>query len=150
MGELDHQSLPILIFNVVSGIVAWIAAYTGSPIEPAVILATLMIFDFFAGVSAAYKRGDAITSQKMKLGVIGKFLILLIPLTVALISKGTDVELGQVVTWLVYVLIVSEGYSVISNTVCFHTGRRLPELDAMALIGNKLKDILNVILFPKP
>ena len=141
---MEHHDSAMIAFNVVAVFVAWVAAYTGVPPEPAVILGVLMVIDTFVGVCAAWRIGENITSRKLTVGIIGKFLTMLIPLTVALVIKATGENYHTLLNAGVLLLVISEGYSVLSNIHCYRKGVRLPEMDVVSVIAGHIRNLVDL------
>lgn len=130
------------MMNAVMALSAWALAYTGLPAEPAIILTVIMMLDFASGVARAYIVDGQVSSKVMKAGVIGKLLVLLIPLIIALAAKGLSLDWHWLAGWCITVLILSETYSFIANLYNIKTRQNLPEWDAVAMIGNRLRAII--------
>ena len=137
-----HVDALSYFYNAVVAALAFVMTYTGMAVEPAVILAILMVVDFFSGITKAWVTGEPISSAKMKAGAAGKLLLLMIPLVLALAAKGMGVQWTWIVAWCVNVMILSEAYSFISNVYSIKTKKALPEWDAIAMIGGRLRQIL--------
>ena len=129
-------------FYIYNGLVAaasWVVTYLGLPVEPAIILFVLMVIDFPMGIAASWANDEEITSKRMTRGVIEKMLTMMIPLVVGLTAKGAGQDWGLAVIAGTYILVLAEGYSILSNYVRFKTGEPLPELDAVSLIAKQIR-----------
>lgn len=132
--------------NVILAAGAWVLTYVGLPIEPAIILASLMTIDFFSGIGRAHALKEKITSSRMKSGVASKLLLLLIPLAVALAAKGLGQDWAYLVSFCVSAMILSELYSFISNIYAMKTGDDLPELDVIKMLGKHIRTALERLM----
>lgn len=141
---MDESSLKIVLYNFATAFTA--SVFTEFPINSTVILGILMTLDFIAGIAKAICLDESVTSKKMKIGVIGKTLTLLIPLCVALAGVGAGLDLSKLVAFTLNLLILSELYSFISNLLVIKTKKALPEFDAISLIANKIKSLLEGIV----
>lgn len=137
------------VYNTVVATLAYIMMYTGMAVEPAVILAILMFIDFISGITKAWAVGEEISSAKMKAGAAGKLLLLMIPLVLSLAAKGMGVQWTWIIAWCVNVMILSEAYSFISNVYAIKTKQSLPEWDVVAMIGGRIKQILESLVSSK-
>ena len=113
------------------------------------ILSFLMFLDLFSGMVKAHRNNVAITSRRLSAGVLSKLMVLLVPLTVALIAKGIEIDLRWLVSFSVSLLIVAEGYSVIGNIYSVRTGEAVTEIDAISVILKKLRKIIENLLSEK-
>ena len=108
------------------------------------ILALLMIIDTVTGVmrSGTLHGWRSITSHAAELGLLSKLVLLLIPLTIALVAKGVGLDVHWVATGSLSVLILSEGYSVLGNIQATYTKKDVVEFDAINFLLTRLRDFL--------
>lgn len=125
--------------------------YTGLSHELIGILAGLMVVDTITGVLRSYRihGGNSITSSKLGWGVVTKMLFLIVPFVIVLVGKGTGYNLAILADWAIKVMVLSEGYSIISNITAIHLRKDIPEFDAMTFVLNKVRDTLRAIIEPK-
>lgn len=131
-----------LIYNMIAVMIASIFTWLGLDGEVFMVFAVMLAFDYVSGVGKAHRLGHSITSQKMKYGVISKFSLLLIPLAFALAAKGVKIDGEDVFYVGMNILIISELYSIIGNVYAIKTKEELPEYDAVASLGRKIRTIL--------
>jgi len=124
---------------------AWIVTYTGLPAEPAAILAVLMAVDFVAGISRAHAVGQPVTSHRMKVGIISKCGVMIIPLVMALTAKGLGADFNWLVSWSISMFILSETYSIIANIYTARTGIDAPEWDVVSLVLSKVRSLAEAL-----
>lgn len=109
-------------------------------------LSILMMVDFALGLGKSYRMRIPITSYRMKLGVISKVSMLLIVIAFGLaFTHGGFLieELQDYVGWVLWVFILSELYSIVSNTYAIKVGEELPEFEVIAIIGGKLREVIS-------
>lgn len=135
-----------VLANLLGGGLAGIMVFTGLPCEAVIVLTSLMVIDSLTGLGRAYVCGEQITSRKIKIGALSKLLMLLLPITTALAAKGVSLDLKWMVLYSMNALILSEAYSILSNLVTIRTGKRLPEFDAISLLGGKIREIMETSL----
>ena len=117
-----------------------------------IVLSTLMIIDFILGLGKSYRMREPITSYRMKLGVISKVGMLLIVLSFGLAFTHGGVmvsDLHDYITWVLWVFIMSELYSIVSNTYAIKVGEELPEFEVLAIIGGKIRSIFYSVMPPQ-
>lgn len=104
--------------------------------EVLAIFTALMILDFIFGIADAYMEDkQLITSAKMWGGLLRKSAKLIIPLTVALVLRGVGFDnLEMVITTIMSILIITEGYSIIWHVYSINTWEKLSEIDAFSLL----------------
>ncbi len=78
----------------------------------------------------------------MKYGLISKLSLLIIPIVLAMGAKATGADYHYILLSGMYILILSEVYSIIGNIYCMNTGEELPEYDAVAMLGKQIRNIL--------
>ena len=109
------------------------------------VLSTLMMVDFVLGLGKSYRMCIPITSYRMKLGIVSKVGMLLIVLSFGLTFThgGLLIEdLQNYIGWVLCVFILSELYSIISNTYAIKSGEELPEFEVLSIIGGRLRSLL--------
>jgi len=121
---------------------AGILTYLGLDAEVFSAFGYLLFFDYVTGVLKAKTLGHKITSNKMKYGVVSKFSLLLIPVALAIAAKGTSINAQNVLYVGMNILILSELYSIIGNIYSIRTKEELPEWDAVAALGYKIRELL--------
>lgn len=131
-----------IIWNTFIVIFSGILAYLEISQEPFTLFAILLIIDYITGVWKAKTLGISITSNKMKYGLISKLSLLIIPIVLAMGAKATGADYHYILLSGMYILILSEVYSIIGNIYCMNTGEELPEYDAVAMLGKQIRNIL--------
>lgn len=116
--------------------------YLGINGEAIMILAILLMIDYVTGVMKARALGESITSNKMKYGAMAKMSVLLIPIVLAMGAKTLGTDFNSILFSGINILVFSEIYSIIGNVYSLRTHKELPEYDAVALIGQKVKRYL--------
>lgn len=128
-----------LIFNSLVGLMAWIFAYTGVNAETMFILAVLLAIDWFVGISKAYVVKEQVTSKRSINGILSKASLLIIPIAVGLGAKAIHMDAEILLNTCINLLILSEVYSIIGNVYAMKTGENLPEMDAVSMIGERIR-----------
>ncbi len=117
------------------------------------ILICFMIFDTAVGVLKVLKIDRrSFNFKKLIWGLVSKLGLLIIPLLVALLFKGLEIEsvesvglsIGVVV--IVKILIVAEFISSISNIYTFRTGIEVEDIDIFTMLFKFLRNGSLVIL----
>jgi len=121
---------------------AGLLTYLGLDKEVFAALGWLLFIDYFTGVWKAKTLGHCITSNKMKYGVVSKFSLMLIPFVFAIAAKAIDADAGNVLFVGMNILVLSEVYSIIGNIYSIRTKLELPEWDAVAALGHKIRKTL--------
>lgn len=104
--------------------------------EVTAIFAALMVFDFiFWLLDQRVKDKQQITSTRMWSWLAKKVSKMLLPLIAVLVLRWIWFEnLDIVVTTIMSVLIITEGYSILGHVYCLNTGKTLSEIDAFSLL----------------
>jgi phage-related holin len=117
--------------------------YLNIPQEQLTILGVLMLLDTMTGVAKAYKTNPkTITSHALAVGVLKKFLTVILVYTLALVGKWVNIPPAHFMEWGLSILIMAEWYSAIQNIYAVRTGKVLPEYDVISIILKKLSDFL--------
>ena len=119
------------------------------PIASFLTLTILMVIDVVVGIGRSYRLQIPITSYRIKLGVISKLGVLLIVLSFGLAFTHSGLvidDLKEYIQLILWLFILSELYSIVSNVYAIKTGDNLPEVEVLSLIGTKLKKLMEAIL----
>ena len=119
------------------------------PIASFLTLTILMTIDVVVGIGRSYRLQIPITSYRIKLGVISKLGVLLIVLSFGLAFTHSGLvidDLKEYIQLILWLFILSELYSIVSNVYAIKTGDNLPEVEVLSLIGTKLKRLMEAIL----
>ena len=145
----DDSSTWVILYNAVVAVVAWALAYTGLPVEPAIVLALLMMIDFCFALIVCHHVGEPITSKKMKHGAITKMFYFSYPLFIAVAASAFKLDINIALMTGVMMLVLGELYSIGSHIIMFRYGYKMPEVDAFKLlvgaIGERVKKIARSI-----
>lgn len=111
------------------------------------ILMILMLFDTGFGIVKSLTMNERFSFKILWFGLISKILILLIPMTLALVGKGLKIyDFTPLVDTVLRVLIVAEGFSIITSMYVIKTKKKVENIDiiSMLLIAIR-KGLLSVI-----
>lgn len=143
MQEVGSASLILkAIYNLIVFGCAGILAYLKLPVEMMGLYVTLLSLDLITGWMAAFVIGEILSMSRFLAGLLTKFLMIIIPIVIALIMKMQGAKLIWFVEWTIIVLAVSEGISIFNNVLKAKGEQPLPKLDALAMISDKLRLVL--------
>lgn len=137
----SYVSVKLLLNSATLGL-AGVLSYLGLNQEAFTIFGYLLLIDYVSGIMKAKAIGESITSNKMKYGLISKLSLVLIPLVLALAAKAVHGDAENILYIGMNILILSETYSIIGNVYTVRTKEKLPEWDAVAALGHKIRSIL--------
>ena len=113
--------------------------YLNIPQEQLSILWMLMFIDTITGVLKQYRIDPKmITSHELSMGVLKKFVTVIIVFVIALIGKWAHFNTILLVEWWLSILIMAEWYSALQNIYAVRTGIILPEFDVISLLLSKI------------
>ena len=98
------------------------------------ILCALMLIDSILGAVKAYRIFHRFTFKILLWGIVLKMLMLLIPITVALMGRGIGYDLVILVDMTIKLMVVGEGYSILGNMYSIRTKRELKKVDAVSMM----------------
>ena len=106
--------------------------YLMIPEEALYMLLILMAVDMGCGILKTYRIqwGQYITSHKWTMGLIKKWIILIIIFTIAVYSKLLGIDPIKFLVWLVAIFWAAETYSIIGNGYAAYTLKIMSEYDA--------------------
>ena len=103
--------------------------FLGIPMDLVHTLSILMGVDTTLGIAKALKLGEKVSFKILLWGMITKVAVLIIPMVLALIAKGLGFDFIWFIMTVMNVLIVSEGFSCITNILSIKTGQKIENTD---------------------
>lgn len=95
------------------------------------ILMVLMLLDTIFGIWKSLVLGEVFKFSVLLFGIITKVLVLLIPMTLALVGKGLGYNFKPLVDIVMRVLVVAEGISIFSSFYMIRTKKRIENIDVV-------------------
>jgi hypothetical protein len=111
-----------------------IFAYLDIPIEIFNILITFILLDTFFGVLKAWRMDEVVKFKILLWGFCLKISILLLPLIIALMAKGMQMDMVMLVEVTIKILILSEFYSCIGNIYTIKNKKELAKIDIISML----------------
>ncbi len=120
----------------------------GISMENYAILAIFMGIDILTGVVKSYhvQGPKSLTSYAMKVGVLSKSCLLLIPVIIAWAGKGVDLDLLWFARGSLAMLILAETYSIIGNIYAINRREEKGEFDAVSFVLKRIRDGIGDII----
>jgi toxin secretion/phage lysis holin len=110
------------------------------------ILMVLMLFDTAFGVIRSLVLGDKFSFKMLFFGLSTKMLILLIPMTLALVGKGLKYDFTPMVNVVMKVLVVAEGISIFTSMYSIKTKSKVENVDFISMLLNSIRKGLTKLL----
>lgn len=132
-------------FAVIAMVLGMAIDYIG--VERALVytLTGLMVIDWGTGILKSRKLKIPITSKRSHKGLVEKFALMIIPISIGITLKVIGIPIGITIKATFSLFCVMELYSLIGNCYCVYTGEPEKEYDATsALIKWIRRLILNV------
>ena len=111
----------ITIYNLLKSSLYLVFMYLGIKTGGVKALFVLMLIDSFLGIVKALRLGHKFSFKKLAWGMVAKLTILIIPMVIALMAKGLNLDFNYFVVIVMDILIVSEGISCITNILSIKT-----------------------------
>lgn len=109
-------------------------AYLDIPIEIFTILITFIGIDTFLGALASIRMGKDFNFKVLLWGFCLKMGILLLPLIVALLAKGLQMDFTLLVVLTIKILTVAEFYSCAGNIYTIKNKKRVDKIDFVSML----------------
>lgn len=124
------------------------AAFIGIEHNALLAFISLMVCDVIVGVIASAKccGWKSVTSHRLAFGLLSKILMVGIPFFVALAGTANGYDLKYLINSSIMILSFSELYSVIGNIYSIKTGKRVPEFDAVSVVLQNVRAVLEGIV----
>ena len=112
------------------------------------ILVWLMIIDTLSGILKVFVLERSFDFKLLLFGLCTKLLVLLIPMTVALVGKGIakTYDFTIILDCILRVLVVAEGFSVITNFYIIKTKKDVKNIDFITLLLAAIRKMLMKII----
>ena len=122
--------------------------YLEMEIEIVKILFFLMVIDTVLGIVKTIVLNKKFSFKTLALGFVSKLAVLLIPMALALMSKGLNYDFKWFVTLVMDLLIVSDGISIFSNAIAIKSKKEVENFDAITQLLRATRMAL-IALFKK-
>ena len=130
------------IINIIKGAAYALFVWLGIKTGTVKVLFYLMVLDSFLGAMKALRLGYKFSFKKLGWGAVSKLSLLLIPMILALIAKGLDMDFGLFVVAAINILIVAEGISCFTNILSIKTKKQIENGDYITQMLHALRKIL--------
>ena len=110
------------------------------------ILFYIMMSDSFLGIVKALRLGKKFSFKILLWGLIVKMLILSIPLLLALMGKGLELDFTGFLVVVMNIIIVSESISCVTNIISIKTQKQLENTDYITMLLHIIKKTLEALI----
>ena len=131
-----------IVWNTFVVLLSGMLAYLEISQEPFTLFAILLVIDYITGLWKAKTLEHSITSNKMKYGLISKLSLIIVPIVIDIGAKATGGDSHYILLAGMWILVISEVYSIIGNIYSTRTKQEFPEYDALATIGKYIRNFL--------
>jgi len=104
------------------------------------VLAYLMLADTIVGLIKAGRLEQTISFKKLIWGMITKVSVLIVPMVLALVAKGLSFDFKWFVNAVLDILVVAEGFSVISNVIAIKEKKEVENSDIITKLLNAVRN----------
>lgn len=104
-----------------------------------IVLSYLMLADTIVGVIKAVRLGETISFKKLIWGMVTKVSVLIVPMVLALVAKGLSFDFKWFVNAVLDILVVAEGFSVISNVIAIKEKKEVENSDIITKLLNAVR-----------
>jgi hypothetical protein len=135
--------------SILWGISFWsLLSYLWIDWETLSIFAVVLFLDFFFWIIDVYLFDKSlITSKKAWRWLLNKITKLLLPMIVVIVLKWVWFkEMDFLISSIMWIMIVSEWYSIIWHLYSINTWKQLPEIDAFELLISKILSIFKKVI----
>lgn len=129
-------------------VLLWIFSYTNISHEAVAILTILLVVDVLTAIiRVAITDYKSLSSRTGIIGMLSKLLTFLIPFIVAIVGRGAGVDMTMYVSMSLKVLIIYEGWSVLTNIVQIRKkDKTIGEFDAISMVLNTIQQFFKTVL----
>lgn len=127
------------LINFAKGVMYGMFAYLNINTDVVFVLFVLTFLDMFLGVVKALRLGRRFKFKKLLWGLVTKLSVLIIPVILAFMGKGLDYDFTWFVTAILNILVLSEGFSCISNIISIKDKKEVNNEDYITLLLKKIR-----------
>lgn len=128
------------VFELIRYCIYGVFIYLNIDLDIVTILSYLMMGDMAAGVIKSIRLGNKVSLSVFLWGLAIKMLLVGIPMVVALMGKGLQMDFVWAVSMAVKVLIVNEGFSIFANILSIKQKKDVENFDFVTWFIELLKD----------
>ena len=137
------------VISILWGIGFWsLLSYLWIDWETLSIFAVVLFLDFVFWIIDVYLFDKSLlTSKKAWRWLLNKITKLLLPMIVVVVLKWVWFkEMNFLISSIMWIMIVSEWYSIIWHLYSINTWKQLPEIDAFELLISKILSIFKKVI----
>ena len=124
---------------------SWIFTITQDLETAITALCILIMIDFLTWTIKSWIYRET-SSDWVSRGFMRKCILIIVPFTLLITGKWVWIDLSVFITWVMWVLVFAECYSILWNICTITTGQKIPEYDAMTIIVKKISKIIDSFL----
>lgn len=132
--------------NVIKALIYSAFIYLGIDVDVVKILLWLMVIDSTFGVIKTFVLGQSFYFKRLTWGIITKLMTLGIPITVALLAKGINIDLTGFVVLIMNILLVAEAFSIMTNMISIRTKKDVESTDWITRLLSAIRNRMSAIL----
>jgi phage-related holin len=138
---------PITPAEIFKNLMYFPAFLLGMSMHSFSILFVFILLDMITGVwRVGITTGwHAITSRAFINGLASKLLFIFIPLVIAYMGKGINLDLTAFAGGALSLLIVGQAYSIVGNIYTIRSGKKVAEFDVVRIILGQIRNFLDRI-----
>ena len=134
------------IFDLIKLPLYFIFTYLGIGTDVVKVLFLLMMLDSIIGIIVSLRLGESFSFKVLGWGMVQKLILLLIPMTLALIAKGLSFDFKYFVIAAMDIIIVSEGISIFRNILSYRKRERIESTDYITMLLSVIKDYFSRLI----
>lgn len=132
--------------NFVKSLIYAVFVYLGIKTGTVKILFYLMMIDSVLGILKALRLNYKFSFKRLGWGMVSKLSLLFIPMILALIAKGLNLEFSLFVVAAMNILIVNEGISCITNILSIKTKKQIENNDYVTMLLQSIRRLLTGLI----
>lgn len=139
---INMENVMNFLKSVLYGVFLFLGIKTGT----VKVLFWLMVIDSCLGIVKALRLGYGFSFQRLGWGIVLKLSLLLVPMTLALMAKGLNLDLTYFVLMSINILIVSEGISIVTNIISAKTKKIIENNDYVTGLLMSVRRFLVILM----
>lgn len=151
MQDLKEKSnVVLIIFKTLLinfyALIIYLSNYLNLNFEKLILLSGLLILEVITTLFKQLILLKNIKNEYIRGIILSKFIIILIPIILAITAKIVRINLKEFINIGLDLLTLSTAYAIIANIYTIRTKKEMPQIDVIKIIGDKIAAFIEVVL----
>jgi len=146
----EKSNVVLIIFKTLLinfyALIIYLSNYLNLNFEKLILLSGLLILEVITTLFKQLILLKNIKNEYIRGIILSKFIIILIPIILAITAKIVRINLKEFINIGLDLLTLSTAYAIIANIYTIRTKKEMPQIDVIKIIGDKIAAFIEVVL----